>query len=241
MSKKRKPKKKFIPKKYTKKGKDKKQNNYSSSELFEIFLENPTQEFNAKDIHEKLNITDLFAKKDNINQLRNFVSQSKIIRGSNGGFKLNTEIKKTQGKLLNTNRNYGFIGSEEFKEDIKVSVKQLKNALVGDDVEVFVFSYNEDSGLNPEGEVLRVVNRNKSKIVGKLQDSGGIYFVIPDSKYIYFDVFVFGKYLNGAKNGDKVIAEITDWKENGKSKNPEGRIIEVLGRPGYNDTEMHRF
>ena len=73
MSKKRTPKKKFIPKKYSKKGKDKKQVKYTSTELFDIFLKNPTQEFTAKDIHNTLKITDLFTKKDNVNQLRNFV------------------------------------------------------------------------------------------------------------------------------------------------------------------------
>ena len=239
MSKKRRPKKKFIPKKYSKKGKTKKQVNYTSTDLFDIFLKSPKQEFTAKDIHQKLNIIDLFTKKDNVNQLRNFISQGKIVRGGNGGFKLNPEIKTAIGKLLNTNRNYGFIGSDEFDEDIKVNVKHLKKALVGDDLEIFVFPYNVDSGLNPEGEVLKIVKRNKSKIVGKLQDSGGIYFVIPDSKSIYFDIFIFGKHINGARNGDKVIAEITNWAEDGSNKNPEGRIIEVLGRPGDNDTEMH--
>lgn len=50
-------------------------------------------------------------------------------------------------------------------------------------------------------------------------------------------MFIPTEHLNGAENGDKVVVKIKDWPES--QKNPVGEVIEVLGRPGDNDTEMN--
>ena len=62
-------------------------------------------------------------------------------------------------------------------------------------------------------------------------------FVVPDDPKMYADIFVSSSELSGAEDGDKVLAELTDWPSN--SKNPFGKITKVLGKPGDHDTEIH--
>jgi ribonuclease R len=62
-------------------------------------------------------------------------------------------------------------------------------------------------------------------------------FLIPDNKNMPFDLFIPSSKLNGAKQGQKAVARVTEW--NPKSKNPVAEIINVLGDPGLHETEMH--
>ncbi len=52
-----------------------------------------------------------------------------------------------------------------------------------------------------------------------------------------FDIFIPQDKLNGVEHGQKAIARIIDWPV--KMKNPFGEIVDILGYPGENDTEMH--
>jgi len=88
----------------------------------------------------------------------------------------------------------------------------------------------------PEGEVIEIVERAKSTFVGAISKSRNFAFFIPSGKSA-FDLFIPNEKLNGAKDGQKAIARITEWPA--KAKNPFGEIIEVLGDVGDNNAEMH--
>jgi len=87
-----------------------------------------------------------------------------------------------------------------------------------------------------EGEVIEIIERAKSIFVGTVQVSRNFAFLIPAGK-VGFDIFIPKENLNGAKDGQKAIAEITDWPANARS--PFGTINEVLGDVGDNNAEMH--
>ena len=73
--------------------------------------------------------------------------------------------------------------------------------------------------------------------MGTIEVSDKFAFLVPDSQKMPTDIFIPLSKLNGAKNGEKVVGELTKWKTG--SKNPNGKIIEVLGASGDNDTEIH--
>jgi ribonuclease R len=87
-----------------------------------------------------------------------------------------------------------------------------------------------------EGEILEILERAKSVFVGTIQISRNFAFLIPTGK-VGFDIFIPIDKLKGAKNGQKAVAEITEWPVNARS--PIGEIKDVLGDAGNNDTEMH--
>jgi ribonuclease R len=79
----------------------------------------------------------------------------------------------------------------------------------------------------PEGEIIKILKRANTKVVGTFENSRYFGFVIPDDKRVTGDIFIPKDELNGAKPGYKVVAEIVKWPEN--RRNAEGRIVEVIG------------
>lgn len=138
------------------------------------------------------------------------------------------------GVVETTRRGAGYIICDAFEEDIFIHAKNLNHALNGDTVK---FVLKHQKGEKPEGKITEIVSRGKENVVGRLSMSGKYGFVIVDNQKMYVDVFIPALNLNGAKDGDKVIAKIKDWPASAES--PFGEIIEILGQTGDNEAEMH--
>src|SRR5690606_19442690 len=87
------------------------------------------------------------------------------------------------------------------------------------------------------GRVVEIVKRNRNRFVGRLELSPHFAFVKPDFRKIHVDFFLYPENINGAKSGDKVIVEVTAWAEGDKS--PEAKVVEILGKAGENEAEIH--
>ncbi|MBW6501960.1 MAG: ribonuclease R [Bacteroidales bacterium] len=134
-----------------------------------------------------------------------------------------------------TRMGYGFVISDEMDEDVFVTARNLRTALHGDKVKVWLYARRK--GSRPEGEVVEIIERWKTTFVGTVELMPNFAFLIPDNKNMPFDLFIPSSKLNGAKQGQKAVARVTDWDP--KSKNPVAEIISVLGDPGLHETEMH--
>jgi ribonuclease R len=88
-----------------------------------------------------------------------------------------------------------------------------------------------------EGEVIEVLKRKREEFVGVVELGHNYAFISPDDKRIQIDIFIPEGKINNAKNGEKVRARVVDWSN--EHKNPIGEIIEILGKPGDHNTEMH--
>jgi len=139
------------------------------------------------------------------------------------------------GTVDMTRMGYGFISSDDMEDDVFVSAKNLNTALHGDKVKVWL--YAKRKGARPEGEVVEIIERWRTSFVGTVEIMPNFAFLMPDNKNMPFDLYIPIAKLNGAKQGQKAVARITDW--NPKSKNPIAEIINVLGDPGLHSTEMH--
>jgi VacB/RNase II family 3'-5' exoribonuclease len=87
-----------------------------------------------------------------------------------------------------------------------------------------------------EGEVIDVLDRERTQFVGTIELHDKFAFLVPDNLKAGTDIYIAKEKLNGAKQGDKALVKITVWPKS--SKNPYGEVVEVLGKPGSNDTEM---
>ena len=119
--------------------------------------------------------------------------------------------------------------------DEKVHLEKIGQYLHNDIVEVYVFSRRKKNKYY--GEITRLVKRDKNEYVGKIEISEKFSFVIIDNKRIHVDIFVPISFINNAKNNDKVLVEITEWRKN--SQSPNGIIKKVLGTEGEHNTEIH--
>lgn len=201
----------------------------------EKLLENsPTRGYKSKEISKKLNIkTD-----EEYTTLKQILSelyrQGKLIKRGKR-YLLARDANQIIGTLRMTRNGYGFVTPEpDTGEDIFISERNLGTALNGDKVVVEIFARYR--GKNPEGEIIKVLERSTEEFVGKLEAYRGLYFVIPDDNLIHRDFFVPEESLNGAKNGDKVVVRLVEWPT--PKVNPVGEVIEILGKPLDHTTEM---
>jgi ribonuclease R len=128
-----------------------------------------------------------------------------------------------------------YIITDELLEDIQIGPNNTGYALHDDIVKVRLFPKRKNH--KTEGEIIEILERTNKTFVGIVQMSKRFAFLVPDSKNMPVDIFIPLENLNGAKDGQKVIAEITEWAP--PSKNPYGKVTEVLGEPGDNEVEMH--
>ncbi|TDQ28675.1 ribonuclease R [Tenacibaculum caenipelagi] len=203
--------------------------------IFKILNEDSKKNYNYKQIAAKLGVSDTDGKTQIIQKLAELTANKKIKEVDRGKFQINEDRKYHIGTLdVTTNGNAYFI-CDDFEHDIFVPSVNLGKGLHNDTVKAYI--YNKRRSNKQEADVVEIIDRAKTEFVGVLQMNKNFGFVIPDSNKMYADIFISQSKLNGAQDGDKVVAKITDWPEN--SKNPFGKITQVLGKPGDHDTEIH--
>ncbi len=204
--------------------------------VLDVFEQNGNTPLNYKQVSAKLNIRDPEAKHTILDILEEEAFKQVLKQVSPGKFQL-IELKTfVEGKVDLTNDGSAFIiTDDEDESDIFVAPRKLRNALNGDRVKVYV--YAKSRGRNKEGEVIEILQRAKMEFTGVVKLSEHFAFLLPDDRKMMHDIFIPLNELNGAKNGIKAVAEITDWPAG--AKNPVGRIKHILGAQGDNDTEMN--
>ena len=129
------------------------------------------------------------------------------------------------GKFIANAKGFGFVEVEDLETDIFIGDMDVKGAMHGDTVEVRIRTYR--GGKRPEGVVVKILERGITEVVGTFQRRKNFGFVVCDNQKILQDIFIPLEAMNGALDGQKVVAEITQYAEKGKK--PEGKIKEVLG------------
>ena len=202
--------------------------------ILTLLYEDPSKSVNYKQISSWLRIKDPETRKLVNIVLQELCDDEYLVQISRGKYKLKAKTGTANGIVEMQPQGFAYVVSEEVDRPVLVSSRNLKHAMEGDKVRIRIYARRKKHDL--EGEVLEIIERAKSVFVGTIQTSRNFSFLIPAGK-VGFDLFISNDKLNGAKNGQKAIAEIVEWPENAKS--PFGRVIEVLGDSGDNDAEMH--
>ena len=202
----------------------------------EIFDNNPGRAYDFKQIARKAGLKKKALNKEIFKILDDLVDENKIKHLPTGTYASARKPKTLSGKVDHVNPRFAYIvtGIPDVK-DIYVKTQDLRSALHGDTVEVEV--YKGRGGSSPEGEVTQILNRARTRFVGRVELSKGYAFVVPDFRKIYQDFFIYPENINGAKSNDKVVFEVTRWSDG--DKNPEAKVVEILGKTGENDAEIH--
>lgn len=204
-------------------------------QIISIFDKNPSQTFNYKQLSQAFGFTDIANKKLVTTVLEELTKQGKLRELKRGSYKLNSSKSLLEGTLDMTARGAAYLIVPGAEVDVYIAPKNTSNALHGDKVKVNVF-FNK-ANKKPEGEVIEVVERAKTEFVGIVEKSKNFAFIVTSDQRMPVDIFVANDKLKGAKNGEKVVAKITEWPAD--KKNPFGIVTQVLGMPGEHDTEMH--
>ena len=150
--------------------------------------------------------------------MRSSVAEGTFIRRSNG--KNSVDISS---------------GPDDDIKPIFVAERNSLHALNGDRVLVHISAAR--TGLEPEAEVLKIIEPKEQVFIGTLQVKKYFAHLATDSKFLATDIFIPIDKLKGGKTGDKAVARIVEWPQDANS--PVGEIIDVLGVAGENNAEIH--
>ncbi len=206
-----------------------------SNKIIGIFSNHPNQTFNYKQIAKRLNIKEV-ALKQLVTTILNELSENEILTEiQRGKFKLKSKGGYITGIVDLTQRGAAYIISDDIEEDVFVSQANLNHALNKDKVKLYLYAKRKNKQV--EGEVVEILERVKTKFVGTIERSGNFAFLIPNRRFMPYDIFIPARSLKNAKTGQKAVAQIVEWPE--RAKNPIGEIIDILGVEGKNETEMN--
>ncbi|NNE77187.1 MAG: ribonuclease R, partial [Pricia sp.] len=220
--------------------KKKKARNHKKNEItkgiFTVLEKEPKKSFNYKQIAAKLDLTNTQDRNQLIKRLGQLKERKRISEEGRGNY-MAISSKKTSytGRVDLTGRGNAYIVIDGMDDDVFVPFNKLKKAFHGDTVEVHVFP--RKNGKKLEGEITNIVERKKTEFVGILDLQKTFAFVRPTDFRMYTDFFVPKEKIKDANNGDKVVVSFENWPDSASS--PIAKVIEVLGKPGEHNTEIH--
>lgn len=184
------------------------------------------KEFNYKQIAFSLGVSDTKGRNDIIKILNTYLKKEKIIKVGRGRFRATSvQNEAAVGVLEITSTGRGYVVCDDLDEDVMIEKKHLNKALHGDQVEVLVKEKKYKN--RHEGQVLKVLKRNKKVFVGVLERSKDYGFVNTRNARMYTDFFIDKEEMKNYKTGETVAVEIKKWEKSNSS--PEGKIVKTFG------------
>lgn len=205
-------------------------------ELKAFFNRNQGRGYKSKDIASKLGFNSEHEYASLKAALHKLEEESFIIR-TGKRFQLNkiSGSHQLRGRLEINRNGFGFVNiNDEKRGDVFIAARNIGTAFDGDLVEVELFA--KQKGKNIEGQIVNVVERKRKEYVGIIKKSKSFYFISPDDPKMHRDIYINESKLNGAKTEDKVVVGKLIWDSS--MLNPEGEVIEVLGKAGTHDTDI---
>ena len=220
-----------------------KSNENLKDSILKIFAKNPFDAFNHKQIAARLGIGSKAERQEVIRTLRQLAEEGMLLDDDHRG-RLRANPDRIEALLpksyvegtmdMKQGGKAYVIPAEEGAEDIQIAPGNTGHALHGDTVRVLMFPQRKMH--KPEGRVVEVLRRARTRFVGVVQRQRQFAFMISDSRTMQVDIFIPPTDLAGAADGEKVLVEMTDWPD--RMNNPVGRVVKRLGHPGDNNVEM---
>jgi ribonuclease R len=205
--------------------------------ILQMFKDSKEKKYSFKQIRKKLR--DTFSNDVIYEAIQELVHDDILVpKGTAYTTSKKKEVNKhvsLTGTIQITQSGLGFVTLENYDEDLKVNQRNTLNALNGDTVKIALLQAKSRGRL--EAKVVEIVKRNEAPIIGDIDSNGKTFFLVPDAKKSTTDFFIPASKLNGAKAGDKVVGKFVEWQKD--EKNPIAEVIQILGKAGDNNTEMH--
>jgi ribonuclease R len=206
-----------------------------SASIIHYLTENSDKQFNYKQIAAALGIKGEDGRRVLIKVLDKLRDDELLLETSIGRYKINNRGLILEGRFERRSNGKNFFVPDDDANIIYIPERNSKHAMNGDRVRVQLLAKRKRA--ETEGTVVEILEHTQSRFVGVLEVQKHFAFLVMDNKYLANDIFIPKEDLHGAVNGDKVVVEIVEWPE--KANNPVGKVIDILGKPGDNNTEMH--
>ena len=163
------------------------------------------------------------------------VNENRIEEVRDGSYRSIYNEEEVTGVVDHVSSRFAYVRIGNDQPDIYIKDRDLGSAVDGDRVQISIFPTRH--GEHQEGKVIKVLHRSRNRFVGRVEVSKNFAFLVADARKIHTDFFIYPENINGATSGDKVIVEVTSWAEN--DRKPEAKVVEILGKAGENEAEIH--
>lgn len=201
----------------------------------QVFESDPQKAFSLSDLSKLLKLKTHPLKLLCTDILEDMAADDYISVTRDNKYRLNTRSQVMEGTFeRHRNGRNAFLPDGEEKS-ILVVERNSKHALDGDRVKAVLLARRRNH--TREAEIIEILERADKQFVGTLKVLKDFAFLLTADRTLAADIYIPKRSLKGAKDGDKAVVKIVSWPED--MKNPEGKVIDVLGQTGENNTEMH--
>lgn len=191
--------------------------------------------FNYKQVSHALEIENPAQQRVVALKLAELAFDGDLIEVSPGKYKTPSRTTVATGVFVRRSNGKNSVITDEDGEPIFVAERNSLHALNGDKVKVNIAA--RVKGREPEAEVIEIIEKKDQTFIGTLKVERHYASLLTDSKYLASDIIIPRAKLKGGVTGDKAIVRITQWPDD--SKNPIGEVVDILGKAGENNAEIH--
>lgn len=203
--------------------------------LLDLFANESDKNFAVKDIFHLIHAANHPTKMLTLDVLSELVLDDYLSTDGNGNYRYAIRSNVMEGTFQRKRNGHNAFIPDDGGKSILVCERNAHHALDGDRVRVTMMARR--SGHTREAEVTEIIQRAKDTFVGVLQVEKGYGFLVTENRSLATDIFIPKDKLKGGKTGEKAVVKIVEWPDN--SKSPIGKVIDILGKQGDNNTEMH--
>ena len=201
-----------------------------------LFQQNPNETFSYKQVFKALKLDTHPAKMLAIDVMDEMAWDDYLTKASDNSYRLNLKTQVQEGTFIRKANGKNSFQPDDGGKPIFVSERNSMFAMNGDRVRVAMMARRQNH--IKEAMVVEVLSHKVDQAVGKLKVEKDYAFLITEGNMFVHDIFIPKKKLKGGKTGDKAVVRITQWPSK-ESKNIVGEVIDVLGKEGDNNVEMH--
>ena len=167
--------------------------------------------------------------------LNEMLEAGDLVKNHDGYFIYRGTAHVVEGTFNRTSGGRNYVDTDDGM-GISIYDEDTHHALPGDRVKVGIHA-KKYGNHKLHGEVIEIVKRREKPFVGTLDVQHNVAFLSVPTGILQSDIVIPVEKLKGATNGQKVVVKVTDWPQ--EARNPIGEVIDVLGKEGDNNTEMH--
>ena len=201
-----------------------------------LFQQNPNETFSFKQIFKALKLDTHPTKMLAIDLMEEMAWDDYLSKVSDNSYRLNLKTQVQEGTFIRKANGKNSFQPDDGGKPIFVSERNSMFALNGDRVKVAMMARREKH--IKEAMVVEILSHKMDQAVGKLKVEKDFAFLVTEGNIFVHDILIPKKKLKGGKSGDKAVVKITQWPSK-DSKNIVGEVIDVLGKEGDNNVEMH--
>ena len=201
-----------------------------------LFQQNPNETFSFKQVFKALKLDTHPTKMMAVDLMEEMAWDDFLSKVSDNSYRLNLKTQVQEGTFIRKANGKNSFQPDDGGTPVFVSERNSLFAMNGDRVKVAYMARREKH--IKEAMVVEILSHKRDQAVGKLKVEKDYAFLVTEGNIFVHDVLIPKKKLKGGKTGDKAVVKITQWPSK-DSKNIVGEVVDILGKEGDNNVEMH--